>query len=137
MVKKLPVTVRPVEDARRRDVCPDTFRDPADTFPLTVAEDAVSAVAVVVASVEVPVTERVPPILVLPDVEMFVVEAFPSIVCPVTVSELAVVLPVVEVPEMSVENVPVVNVGLEVMLIVEVPEKMTLAPAIKYETGVL
>ena len=36
------------------------FRDPADTFPLTVADDAKSAVAVVVASVEVPVTARVP-----------------------------------------------------------------------------
>ena len=51
--------------------------------------------------------------------------------------ELAVVLPVVEVPEISVENVPVVKVGLADTPIVEVDEKMMFAPAVKCETGVL
>ena len=45
--------------------------------------------------------------------------------------------PNVEVPEIRVEKVPVVNVGLGVREIVDVPEKRTLAPAVKYDTGVL
>ena len=51
--------------------------------------------------------------------------------------ELAVVLPVVEVPEISVENVPVVNDGLGVIAMVEVPEKRMLFPALKNEIGEL
>ena len=54
-----PEIVSDVADAVVSVLCPDTVRDPADTRPVTVAEDAKSAVAVVVASVEVPVTERV------------------------------------------------------------------------------
>ena len=54
-----------------------------------------------------------------------------------TVSEEAVVLPVVDVPEIRVENVPVVNDGLGVIPIVLVPEKSTLAPALKKEIGEL
>ena len=38
---------------------------------------------------------------------------------------------------MSVENVPVVNVGLGAREMVLVEEKSMLAPAVKYETGVL
>jgi hypothetical protein len=61
----------------------------------------VRVVAVVVAKVEVPVTERVPPTEALP-VELIVV-----------------------------------NDGVAVIPIVEVPEKTTLDPAIRYDTGVL
>ncbi len=57
----------------------------------------------------------------LPETVRFVVDAFPS----------------VEVPEMSVENVPVVNDGLGVRAIVEVPEKRRLDPALKNEIGEL
>jgi hypothetical protein len=45
--------------------------------------------------------------------------------------------PRVEVPEMSVENVPVVNDGLGVTPMVEVPEKRRLEPALKNEIGEL
>ena len=51
------VAVRADDDALESTVCPDT----------------VSAVAVVVASVEVPVTERDPPIFALPPIVLFVV----------------------------------------------------------------
>lgn len=57
----------------------------------------------------------------LPETVKLVVEAFPR----------------VEVPEIRVENVPVVNVGLSVVAIVEVPEKMIFAPALKYAIGEL
>ena len=45
--------------------------------------------------------------------------------------------PNVEVPETRVEKVPVVKVGLGVREIVEVEEKSTLAPAVRYDTGEL
>jgi hypothetical protein len=53
------------------------------------------------------------------------------------VRAVADALPRDEVPEVRVENVPVVNEGLAVILIVLVPEKMTLAPAVRNDTGVL
>jgi autonomous glycyl radical cofactor GrcA len=46
-------------------------------------------------------------------------------------------LPNVEVPAVSVENMPVVNVGLGDSAIVLVPEKRTLDPAVKNDTGLL
>ena len=46
-------------------------------------------------------------------------------------------LPSVDVPETSVEKVPVVKLGLGVKEMVEVPEKRTLAPAVRYDTGEL
>jgi hypothetical protein len=55
----------------------------------------------------------------------------------VAVSAVAEAFPRDDVPEVRVENVPVVKVGLLVMEIVEVPEKRTLAPWVKYEIGVL
>ena len=45
--------------------------------------------------------------------------------------------PSVEVPEITVEKVPVVNVGLGVIAMVEVPEKRILAPVLKKEIGEL
>ena len=45
-------------------------------------------------------------------------------------------LPKDDVPEMRVENVPVVNVGLEETAIVLVPEKVMLAPATRTESPV-
>ena len=50
---------------------------------------------------------------------------------------VAVALPRVEVPETRVENVPVVNVGLSVVEMVDVPEKAIFAPALKYAIGEL
>lgn len=47
------------------------------------------------------------------------------------VSAVALAFPRVDVPATIVENVPVVNVGLGVREMVEVPEKMTLAPAVR------
>ena len=68
-------------------------------------------------------------------------------VAPVTERDVAVVLPVVEVPEMSVEKVPVVlnklvlvalvNVGLGVRAMVDVPEKRMFDPALKNVIGEL
>lgn len=46
-------------------------------------------------------------------------------------------LPRVDVPDVSVENTPVVNVGLEVTAIVLVPENVILAPATNTERGLL
>ena len=65
------------------------------------------------------------------------VEALPRVDWPETVSAVAEALPSVEVPAMRVENVPVVNVGLGVSEIVEVPEKRRLEPALKKEIGEL
>lgn len=67
-----------------------------------------------------------------PTVNPPVVEALVSVVCPVTESVVADALPNVEAP---LENV--VNDGLGDTAMVEVEEKMMLAPAVKYETGVL
>jgi hypothetical protein len=53
------------------------------------------------------------------------------------VSAVADALPSDDVPEVRVENVPVVNDGLEEILIVLVPEKITFAPAVRNDTGVL
>jgi hypothetical protein len=53
------------------------------------------------------------------------------------VRAVAEALPSDEVPEINVEKVPVVNVGLEVIAIVEVPEKRRLDPALKNEIGEL
>lgn len=50
---------------------------------------------------------------------------------PETVRLVADAFPRVDVPATTVENVPVVNVGLEVMEMVEVPEKRTFAPAVR------
>lgn len=50
---------------------------------------------------------------------------------------VAEAFPRVEVPEIRVENVPVVKLGFGVIAIVLVPEKRMLAPAVKYDTGVL
>jgi hypothetical protein len=81
-------------------------------------------VAVVVASVEVPVTERVDAVSEDADVVA-------RYVIPLTVKLVEDALPSVDVPEMSVENVPVVNVGLGVIPMVDVPEKVTFDPALK------
>lgn len=51
--------------------------------------------------------------------------------------DVADALPTVEVPEVSVENTPVVKVGLSVVAIVEVEVKTILSPAVKNETGEL
>jgi hypothetical protein len=66
-----------------------------------------------------------------------VVDAFPKYACPLTVSAVADAFPRVEVPEVSVENVPVVNVGLGVREMVLVPEKLIFDPALKNEIGEL
>ena len=68
---------------------------------------------------------------------MLEVEALARVVWPVTARDVAVALPRVEVPEMRVENVPVVNEGLGVIAIVEVPERRMLDPALKYAIGEL
>jgi hypothetical protein len=44
---------------------------------------------------------------------------------------------VVEVPEVSVENTPLVKVGLGVREMVEVEERRMLDPAVRYDTGEL
>ena len=79
VVKKLPVTVRPVEDARRRDVCPETVSDVAEAEASTVCPETVSAVEEARPRVVFPVTERVP-----------VTVSFPVIVEVPTVEVLAV-----------------------------------------------
>ena len=136
-VKKDPVEVALVKDA--------------DTAFRSVVKSVVTVPTVVdeFPNVDCPVTERVPPTFVLPLVVRLVADALVRVVCPVVVSvpfsvvlpvtmrEDAVVLPVVEVPEMRVEKVPVVKDGLGVILIVLVPEKRTLAPATKVDTGEL
>ncbi len=63
---------------------------------------------VVVAKVTVPVAYRLP-----------------------VVKEVADAIPSVEVPDISVEKVPVTNVGEETTAIVEVPDSRILDPAVK------
>ena len=75
--------------------------------------------------------------VVCPDTVREVADAVASTVWPLTVSAVAEAFPSVEVPEMSVENIPVVNDGLGVTAMVEVPEKRIFAPALKKEIGEL
>ena len=60
-----------------------------------------------------------------------VADAVVRVVCPLTVSAVALAFPKVLVPETSVENVPVVKLGLAVIAMVEVPAKRMLAPAVR------
>jgi hypothetical protein len=108
---------------------------------------AVSPVEDAVVRVVCPVTLSVPPTTALPDAVMLVADALVSVVCPLAVSAETLVVaryelpetvravadafPSVEVPEVSVEKIPVVNVGLGVTPIVEVEEKTMLEPAMK------
>jgi len=68
----------------------------------------------------------------LPLAEMLVAEAFVRVVCPFTVSVVTVVVPRVDDAE-----VIVVKDGFGDTAIVEVPEKMMFAPAVRNDTGVL
>lgn len=91
--------------------------------------EAMRPVVVVVALIVADPADKVP--LTVAD-EILVVA---RLVCPETVSVVAEAFPRDEVPEVSVENIPVVNVGLGVTPIVEVPEKTMLDPAVRYVTG--
>jgi hypothetical protein len=65
------------------------------------------------------------------------VDALPSTVCPDTVRAVADALPRDEVPEVRVEKTPVVKVGLRVVAIVPVEERMIFDPAFRKEIGEL
>jgi hypothetical protein len=78
---------------------------------------------------------------VLPETVRLVVDAFPRLDWPETVKIPDVVrlvvdaLPSDDVPDVSVEKTPVVKVGLGVIPIVDVEEKTTFDPAVKYDIG--
>ena len=162
-ITTLPLAVMLVADALVSVVCPVTFNVPfevSDDVAVIEPPVIVPPVSAVKNEVTPCMMVAIRPVVVvvavmfrllakmLPEAVMLEVEAFESVVCPVTESEfksvdpvtprvVAVALPSVEVPEMSVENVPVVKVGLGVIPIVDVEEKRILAPAVRYETGEL
>lgn len=151
----IPLAVKPVVEAFPRVVCPVTFnvplavRDevavidpPVIVPPVNVVKKALMPLSKVAKRLDdvafVLVRLVIEPLVLVRLVAVRPVdEAFPKVVWPLTVRAVADAFPKLDVPEINVENVPVVKDGLEDTAMVLVPEKMTFAPAMRFEIGLL